>query len=167
VTTADIFLGWQDFGAWLFGLEEKCKKAALMATDWAVDRLRWIRREISRRKGYPTGSRRDDRSGERMSVWDYLHSVPLEKLEYQQKPRGQHRDSRGWRYSGISIAWGLVERGIQERIWWGHWREQTDRLVAEIQYMFDHPPSAASVTTHGCQDCLCGQITAIRQEALA
>lgn len=165
MTTADIAIGFSEFGWWLFGIEERGTEAWHRAMDWIVDRFNWLRREASRRRGYPSGQHRD--GGENgFSVWEYLHErVPLEELEYVWKPRGQHRDRRGWRYA--SAVGYLVERCARDRDWIAYWRAEINRLMDDIQYMFDHPPSAASVTVHGCQDCVCGQIAAIRQEALA
>lgn len=169
MTTADVLLGWKDFGAWLFGIEERL--TALISprsiADWVVDRVAWFRRGVRRWRGYPQGTRRAGRHEGGTSVWEYLHRVPLEELRYQWKPRGQHRESRGWRYSGTSSAWNLIERSVEYREWAAYWRDEVNRLMDDIQYMLDHPPLPAEVTVHGCQDCLCGQIAAIRQEALA
>ena len=166
MTTADISSGFWEFGWWLFGLEERGKKIALQATDWIVDRLRWASREVRRWKGYPTGDHRPGRHEKGISVWEYLHRIPLAELEYEWKPRGQHRDDRGWRYSGLSIAWGTIQRSREYREWRAFWRGEVDRMMDEIQYMLDHPPLPASVTVHGCHDCLCGQVAAFREESL-
>ena len=165
MTTADIALGFSEFGWWLFSIEERLTGMFHAIIDWAVDRYGWVRHGLARRRRYPSGQHRD--GGENgFSVWEYLHErVPLEELEYVWKPRGQHRDNRGWRYA--SMVWHTIARSAEYRDWAEYWSAETNRLMDEIQWMFDHPPSAASVTVHGCQDCLCGQISAIRQEALA
>jgi hypothetical protein len=169
VTTIDIVLGFSDFGDWLLALEERAtawsKRTALAAADWIYDRVRWLRREISRRKGYPTGARRAGAHQRGFTVWDYLHALPIEELRYQWRPRGQHRERRGWRYPSALPA--LIERLREYRAWEVYWATEVERLMDDIHYMLDHPPAVASVTVHGCQDCLCGQIAQIRAEALA
>jgi len=165
VTTADILIGLQGFGSWLLRIEGIGKKIALQAADWIVDRSAWAGRELRRIRSYPIGSRRASKSDRGISVWEYLHSVPLEELRYEQKPRGQHRDRRDWRSPGSSVA-SLIERIEQNRAWDHYWKCQIDGLMEEIQYMLSHPPLPSSVTVHGCQDCLCGQIADLRAEAL-
>lgn len=164
MTTADIALGFSEFGWWLYGFEERAQRAAKAVAHWAVDAYEALARGLRRRRNYPA-SRHARSRHEGNSVWDYLHALPIEELKYVWKPRGQHRNNRGWRYG--STVWAVIERGVEYRAWADHWRAEVERLLDEIHYMIDHPPSAAEFTVHGCQDCICSQLREVREGLIA
>ncbi len=158
MTTVDAMIMLSSVGD-VWGRIEKFARGLVMpVADFVSDARKFIRHEKARRKGRQTGAHRVKTNSS--TVWNYLHGLPVEQLKYVQKPPGQHRDNRGWRYR--SPVWSLIERTSDERRWYAYWAKTVKRLTGEIQFMLDNPP--VPVTAHGCEDCLCGVIEVWRAE---
>lgn len=155
MTTMDVQIAFAGFLNAYWNLEDRAQAFVRLVLDWFTDAAAWMKRERVRRRGRQAGAHRSGRS-----VWEYLESLPEEELQYDWKPAGQHRDTRGWRYR--PMVWALIERTSDYRSWERYLAVTIENLMGDIRFMLENPPQV--ITTHGCKDCLCGTVDIWRAE---
>lgn len=160
MTVADIALGFNAMGDWMYRIERWFGVQILAFIDDAVDTGRWLRRAwLRRRERRPGAHRTEDRS---LRIWDIYHRMTDEELaksgwKLVREP-GVHRDQRGWRYAPatwkqIPVWEGERKRAEAELAEAVYWDRTVEQLIADIQYMLANPPEP--LTLHGCKHCLC------------
>lgn len=147
-TTANIMLQFPQPSAQLIRLENWLRRLVMTFLDWSVDASRWAMRRMRNRRGYPKGNHRQARGEQQESVWDILRDS---RHGFIWKPRGQHRDRRGWRYK--SAVYSLQQRMQAERAEKAYWEMTVEHLMEDIRLMLENPPQVETV--HGCDNCRC------------